>query len=213
MKQVFLAGLGAAVLLGGSVLAQDEQTVPVEAFDRINVGGGFDVEIVAGDTPGVRLRGDAADFEDLEISVRGGLLEVEQGSGFFTRRRSLDLVVEITVSELRELDVNRGVSARAHDLVLGDLDLQVSTGGSLRLSGSCDTLEADVSTGGYANAGDLVCANVDARGSTGGELRAHATQSASGRASMGASIRIYGSPSRYEFRTSMGGSANLSGEG
>ncbi len=213
MKQVMIAGLGAALILGGPVLAQDARSISVDSFDRINVGGGYEVEIIAGETSGVRLLGDADDFGEIEIEVRNGRLEVEQESRFFSRRRSLDLVVEITVADLRELDVNRGVSARAQDLDLGDLEVDVSTGGELRLSGRCETLDVDVSTGGYVQAADFVCSTVDARASTGGELRAHATQSVSGRASMGASIRIHGSPSRYEFSTSMGGSADLSGEG
>lgn len=212
MKQVFLSGLAMTALLAGTAVAQDSREVHAGPFDRINAGGGFEVEIIQGDTPSVRLVGDAGDFDDVEVDVRNGLLDIDQDTGFFSRRRSLDVVVEITVTHLTELDFNRGVSVQGRDLVLGDLELEVSTGAEVRLSGSCATLDAHVSTGAYAHAGDLVCEDVDASGSTGADLRAHATQSVSGRASTGASIRVYGSPSRYEFRTSMGGSARLSSE-
>jgi len=213
MKQVVFAGLGAAVMLAGPVLAQDTQTVPVDAFDRIDAGGGFELEVVMGDTPAVRLIGDADDFSDIEIEVRNGRLEIDQDSGFFSRRRSLDVVVEVTTTGLDELDFNRGIRARVSGLDADELELDVSTGASARVSGSCTELEIDSSTGGYLDASELVCEDVDASASTGADIRTHATQSVSARASTGGSVRVYGNPSAYEFRTSMGGSARLLGEG
>ncbi|WP_203292245.1 head GIN domain-containing protein [Maricaulis parjimensis] len=213
MKQVIQAGFGAAVLLGGTALAQDNQTIPVESFDRIDAGGGIEVEIVVGDTESVRLVGDADDFEDVEVRVRNGRLEIEQDSGFFTRRRSLDVVVQVTAREIRELDFNRGVSARVSGIEAGDLEIDVSTGSSARVSGTCGTLELDASTGAALNASDLVCEHVEVSASTGADARTHATQSLRARASMGGSVRVAGRPSDYETRTSMGGSIRLTGEG
>ncbi|WP_300541705.1 head GIN domain-containing protein [Maricaulis sp.] len=213
MCKTIFAVLSGMALATSAAWSQDSQDIEVGAFDRIDAGGGYEIEIVRGDAPSVRLTGDADDFEDIHVEVRNGRLEVEQDSGLFSRRRSLDVVVEVTVTEIRALDFNRGISARVTDIESDELRINVSTGSSSRIAGRCASLDLEASTGSSLNASELICADVDVEASTGASASVHATDSVSASASMGASLRVHGSPPSREVRSTMGGSVHLAHEG
>ena len=204
----------AIAVLGGSALAQNDQSeVTVGAFDRVEAGGGYRIEIVQGDTDTVRLEGDSSDFDEIEISVRNGRLDISQDSGWFSRRRDLDVVVIVTMSHIESLEFNRGISARVDGVDAGSLELSVNTGAVARVSGTCARLEVDVTTGASLSASGLVCQRVEAHASTGAEASLHAVVQVEAHASMGASLRIHGAPPQYEVSSSMGGDVSLRGEG
>ena len=213
MRKYFVAAVSGMALLAGAASAQDRQEINIDSFDELEAWGGYEIEVVHGDTPGVVLVGDADDFDDIEISVHNGRLEVEQDGSFFGRRRSLDVAVQVTFTELRAIEFSRGISARVSGVSARDLEVSVSTGSSARIVGSCTDLELDASTGASLNASRLVCETADAEASTGASASLHATDSVRARASMGADLRVHGSPSRHEIRSTMGGSVRLASEG
>ena len=213
MTKTILAALCGATILAGSGLAgagwaQDSREVEIGDFDRIEVRGGVRVEIVRGDMPGVRLEGDASDFDDVEVSVQGDLLRVQQDSGWFNRRQ-LDVVVHVTMSEFESLEFSRGVSARASGIEADNLDIDINTGAAVRLSGTCGHADIGMSTGVSLNAQDLVCETIDISASTGADARVHATSRIDASASMGAAIRVFGSPGDRDVSSSMGGEVSF----
>lgn len=205
----FLMGATAAVLATGMAAAQDSRDVDVEAFDSIDAGGGMRLVVTVGEAHSVRLTGDADDFDDVEISVRRGELNIDQDTGWFGRRHGLDVTVEVTLPAVDELDMGRGISAEVSGVSAGELWIDVSTGARLEVAGTCADLEADLSTGAVLVASDLVCENVDIDASTGAAGRVHASDSASARASTGADLRISGSPERRDSRASLGGNVRF----
>jgi len=205
MTKTILAALCGTAILAGTGWAQDSRDVEIGDFDRIEARGGLRLEIVHGDTPGVRLEGDAGDFDDVEVAVQGDRLSIEQHSGWFSARRQLDVVVHVTMSEFESLDFSRGISARVTGIEAGHLEVDINTGAAARLSGRCETLAIGMSTGVSLNARDLVCEAVELEASTGAEASVHATSRIQARASMGADIRVYGSPDDRDLSASMGG--------
>ncbi len=208
MKQLTSA-LAIAAGLSVAAHAQDSRDIDVAEFDSIDAGGGMRLVVTVGEAQSVRLVGDADEFDDVEIDVRRGELDIDQDSGWFGRRSSLDVTVEVTVPSLDELDVGRGINAEVTGISSDQLWVDVSTGARLEVSGTCGDLEVDLSTGAVMYGDSLVCENVDVDASTGASGRLHASESASARASTGASIRVSGSPSRRDARSSLGGSVRF----
>ncbi|MFT6661887.1 MAG: hypothetical protein ACJA0K_001883 [Maricaulis maris] len=209
-----LAGTAlAALALTAPGLAQDSETREFAGFTAIDANGGYELVVVQGETFSVELVGDADDFDDIEIEVERGTLEIDQDTGWFSRRHSLDVVVQVTMPVIEELDFGRGLSAEVSGIDSEQLDVDVSTGASVRLSGSCNALEIDASTGTSLNARNLICARVNVDASTGASVSAHATEASDASASMGASVRIHGNPPSRHASSSMGGSVSHSAGG
>jgi len=208
-----LASLAAVAALSAGltlpVLAQDSQDMNVETFDRIDAAGGFRVILVQGETHSVRLEGDGRDFDEVEVSVRRGELELDQDMRLFRNNRSVDVTVYVTAPRFTHMEFGRGVGAEVRDFEAGALDLEVSTGAVVRMTGSCSELELSMSTGGVLYAEEFVCTDVRARASTGSSGDIHATGYADVRASMGADYDVHGNPQSRELRSSMGASVRL----
>lgn len=200
----------AALSLTAPGLAQDSEIRDIAEFTAIDANGGYELVVVQGDRFAVELIGDADDFAEIETEVDRGTLEIDQDSGWFTRRNSLDVVVQVTMPTIEELDFGRGIRAEVSGIDSDMLEVDSSTGTAVRLSGTCGSLEIDASTGTSLDARNLICARVDVDASTGASVVAHATEASDASASMGASIRIRGNPSSRHARSSMGGSVSHS---
>jgi hypothetical protein len=209
MRNVILTAVSGVAILAGSSFAQDTRTLEVTAFDSIDAGGGFELIVTIGDEYSVRYEGDESDFEKLEFDIRQNELRLKQKSRFFGISHGLDIVVYVTMPEIESLDFSRGVDARVDGLSGGELDVDISTGADVDLYGTCSDLEVDISTGAMLDAHELVCANVEVDASTGASSRVYASDYVDASASMGADVRVYGSPEHYNSDSSMGGSVRM----
>lgn len=209
MKALLMTTLAGATLLAAPASGQDRQEIDVADFHAIEAGGGMRVEVEHGDTPAVWLDGDAQDFDDVSVRVRNGRLDIGRDTGLFNFGSGPDVTVHVVASGIDSLDFGQGVSARVTGLDADDLEVEVSTGSAARLEGRCTRLDVDISTGGSLRASDLICEDVDASASTGGGATLHATQSFTGRASMGGDLDVHGAPDAHDLRMSMGGSIRI----
>ena len=205
MRNLVLTAFVAATFSAGLASAQDVQQLDLTGFDRIDAGGGYQLIVTVGDDWSVSLDGDGDDFDQLESSIRGDTLVLRQHSRMFQRRRSLDLTVRVTLPAVEALDFHRGIESEVSGIAADALSAEVSTGAEVTLSGTCGSLDLELSTGASLRARDLVCQSVDVDSSTGAEGRVFASERAEAHASTGASVRIFGQPAHREARSSMGG--------
>jgi opacity protein-like surface antigen len=213
MHKLILAAMSGVSVLASAASAQDTQDLDLTGFDSVDAGGGFRVVVTMGDTQSVRFEGDGDDFEKINYEVRGDELRLDQQSRWFVRRHDIDVTVYVTLTEVDSLDFARGISADASGLSGRNIDVDVSTGAEVSLSGSCDALNVDLSTGAELDARELVCARVDADASTGAVGRVHATDEIEAHASMGATLQVFGNPERSDVHSSMGGNVRISRTG
>ena len=209
MRKMIMAAVSGMAVLAGSAFAQSDQSFDLEDFNSIDAGGGFSLVVIVGGEQSVRFEGDGADFDEMEIEVRGTELRLDQESRFFSRRNNLDVTVYVTIPSLESLDFSRGIEADVTGLDTARLDVDVSTGAEVELSGQCEYMSLDMSTGAVLDARELVCSEVDADTSTGAEARIYASEEIDASASMGAMIRVYGSPAHTNVSSSMGGSVRI----
>tara|TARA_R110000868_G_scaffold2321_10_gene17340 strand:- start:3191 stop:3829 length:639 start_codon:yes stop_codon:yes gene_type:complete len=208
MRTLFLAAISAAAF-AGLACAQDSEQRDLTGFDAVNAGGGYHLIVTVGEDWSVRLEGDAEDFADLESSVIEGELRLRQHQRMFHRSRHLDVTVHVTLPAISELDFNRGIDAEASGIAADTLSVEVSTGASATLTGTCGTGEFDLSTGSALNARELICGTAEVEVSTGASARIHADVSVRARASTGGAVTVHGSPSNRDARSSMGGSVRF----
>ena len=176
---------------------------PVAAFDRIAVGGPYEVTVRTGSAPTVSATGGQRDIERMVVEVDGQTLKIHpvRRKGFnFTSWSNRDVVrLTVTVPQLAgaeiagsgNIEIDRvagdsfaGAVAGSGDLQVGQvavkqLKLGIAGSGEIRAAaGSAGTASYDIAGSGDINAGELVAevASVSIAGS--GNVAAHATGSA-----------------------------------
>jgi hypothetical protein len=165
---VSIAGCGISVNWDGPTVAGSGNIISkyrtLADFNRIDVGGDFDVEVKVGEAQSIRLTGDDNLLPLVETKVRGGELEIDYDGSYRSRD---DIKIAITVPRLSGIhssgssDVNvTGVRSAAFDAVVsgssdlwvegdfGDLDASVSGSGEITMDGTADDVDANVSGSG-----------------------------------------------------------------
>ena len=218
-------------LLGtGAAFAQTAPQVrSVANFHAVEVSSGIVLRLTPGTTQRVEASADDADQLDrLKTEVRDGVLKISydraltESMGFNKPRH---LHVNVTATSLTALHAGSG----AHAEVIGafttqkldvevssgatlkanfsssDLRAQVSSGGVATLAGTAQRLDVGASSGGVFKGSELLARACEASASSGGNLSVAVQETLTANASSGGDIRYAGSP-RVSKRTSSGGS-------
>jgi hypothetical protein len=179
-------------------------------FTRISASAGVDVEVAAGADYSVVATSSGEGIQRLEIKVVEGELRIgRKPLKGFRWRRGDDVSVKVSLPALEALDVSSGASVRAASVDAGAFAMDVSSGGSVSISGRCDALTVDVSSGGDIEAREFECRTANASASSGGSADIYASVSVNGDASSGGSIDVSGSPKTVNKDTSSGGSVDV----
>lgn len=142
MRMAVLFGVAATAALAGCTEARSENGGPtversyaVGNFDRIELGGNYDVTVHTGQKPGVQARGSEKVMERLVVEVRDGVLVIEprktEGFNWHWSNHGGKVALNVTVPSLR--------------------GAQLSGAGDVRI----DAVKGDRFDGGIAGAGDL----------------------------------------------------------
>lgn len=201
----------------------------VGSYDKVNVGGFFDVELVAGDEGTITLEGESNLLDYIITEVQGNALKIkiEKGKNL---RPSNRMMIKITVpfrdldevtlagsgdvigSDLIKANNFHAAVAGSGDLVLeveaSTIDSRVAGSGDLTLSGSTRDLEASVAGSGDIHASKLDAKNVDARVAGSGDISVRCSDSLKARVSGSGDIEYSGNPSKQD--TKVSGSGDIS---
>lgn len=155
-----------------------EQTHEVDEFQRLEVGHSFDVEVVAGDEPSVRVEADDNVMEHVAARVSGDTLRVRLRPGFQVRDATLRATV--TTPGLEEIHASGAARVRMDGVVDGGR-LRVESSGASEIVARVEVAEVDVVSSGASTVrldGSADTALLEASGSSDlalGELRTDAT--------------------------------------
>ena len=207
-----LASLTASTIaLSGAAFAEDIRNFDLAAFDKIEIASGVTAQITVGGEQSVRVETNKGDYDDLVIKVKGGVLEIRQdwkkGWRISSKKPRYKLIA--TVADLNSVDASSGSNLSATGISAGDFSVEVSSGASVKLGGTCDQIDAKGSSGAGASAKNLVCNNADARASSGASLVLHADTGVEAKASSGGTITVYGGAQKVSTRKSSGGSVRI----
>ncbi|MET4074019.1 head GIN domain-containing protein [Hymenobacter sp. UYCo722] len=209
------------------------QTAPqlrdVASFHAVEVSNGIELSLASGTTQRVEASADDADqLERLKTEVRDGVLKISfdrKLSETWTMTKTRHLRVNVTATSLDALHASSGAKAEVvgafttqkldveassgatikANFSSTDLRAQVSSGGVATLAGSAQRLDVAASSGGVFRGDALMARACEATASSGGDVAVAVQETLTAHASSGGDVRYAGSP-RVSKRTSSGGS-------
>ncbi|WP_343344342.1 head GIN domain-containing protein [Sphingomicrobium sp. XHP0239] len=194
---------------GGAMTTRVEQ---VAAFERLSVGGNYDVIVTTGNEPGVTIEGPENILDDMIVEVEGDLLRIRQERSSWNWRGNDDVDIAIRVPMLKEvaasgasdIQIDRIETERFSgelsgageidiaDVTTDDLLLALSGAGELNARGTTRNLRVGMSGAGEFNGAELTAENADLRASGAGSIRANVTGKATGGVSGAGDVTITG---------------------
>lgn len=215
MKKIFASLLAISLLfsfaLGQEVVTGEHvQKRSVGSFHAVKTSAGIQVVLTKGSKPELAVTASDADLLDkVRTVVSNGELRISRDSDswrFWEKRRNWKVVVYVSYTELDGLDASSGGSIQAKSLSLDRLTADVSSGGSITISGSANALSVDGSSGGIFRGYDFSVTNCKADVSSGGGVQVTVTKEISAEASSGGYVRFKGDGLIRNINVSSGGS-------
>lgn len=205
-------------------------TRSVGDYDQVNVGGFFDVVLVAGTEGTLTIEGESNLLEYLVTEVKNGALKirVEKGKSL---KPSRNMMIKVTVP-FKDLD---GVSlagsgdvwnedviktdefktsvAGSGDLKLrveaNSIDASLAGSGDLTLNGSTRDIEASIAGSGDIHAKNMKAQNADVRVAGSGDIAIHCSKSLKARVSGSGDIDYYGNPDKQDTKVAGSGAISM----
>lgn len=211
MHKATIAMMAAAAAVSGCGQARSEtggpavqRSYPVGAFQRIEVAGGYDVEVRTGAAPSVQASGSEKEIERLVVEVRGDKLSIHpknrKGSMFsFGWKTHEPVRLTVTVPQLRgaeiagsgDMRINQvrgdrfeGQIAGSGELLIEQLEVQdlmlaiAGSGGLNAKQGRARNARYSIAGSGDIQAGGVASETADVSIAGSGSVRAHATGTA-----------------------------------
>lgn len=197
-------------------------TKSLSPFDEIILSGNVSALLVEGEEESIDIKNDG---DRLDFYVDGKSLKVK-ATDLVQFNSTPTVKVIITYTRLRGLKVRAGASAYTDNPINGDklalrfssggsgeievdqssLEVNISEGGNLKLSGTTDWQDVKVATGGTLSAYKLTASNSIIKANTGGSAKIMTTESINARANTGGSITYKGDPKKVQEKDGLSGS-------
>jgi hypothetical protein len=209
LPAILATSLGGCIV--GSATGQpysEAQRHSYAGFSKVDVSAGVEVVVAQGafDVRAETTQGQG--FDNLIVEVKGDTLRISRKQQMWDMGGGPRYRVTVSAPEYAELEASSGSSLRADNLRLGAVEISVSSGASMQVSGSCTALELDMSSGASFSGEGLRCETASVDASSGASAHAYAARKATGNASSGASVSFSGNPAELERDTSSGGSVS-----
>ena len=205
-----------ATSLGGCIVGaatgqtySESQRHSYAGFSKVDASAGVEVVVAQGafDVRAETTQGEG--FDNLIVEVKGDTLRISRKqTTLFSFTDGPRYRVTVSAPEYSEFEVSSGANLKADNLRLGAVEIAVSSGASMQVSGACTALDLDMSSGASFSGEGLRCETASVDASSGASAHAFAARSAKGNASSGASVSFSGNPSELERDTSSGGSVS-----
>jgi len=195
----------------------------VDSFDKVVLTGDIKVTLQAGEEEKVEITTSGIDEDDINVKVNRMTLRVGTVSSLLRDDETVDIT--ITYKKLRGITAQAGCLVECTNTLEGDkyffdissgadakfdvranaIDVVVSEGGMLILSGVVESQEVKALTGGEYEGFDLECNNTYVKANTGGQAEVVANQSLEASANTGGDIAYRGNPEKKETSTFLAG--------
>ncbi|MBV7256388.1 DUF2807 domain-containing protein [Pacificimonas sp. WHA3] len=212
---LFTAASSTLMLMSCAPVHAAEKSWMVGNFEKIEVGGAFNVEIVTGSAQGVTASGPQEEIDRLVVEVNGRTLELgnrksDKWFDWSSSKGRLNITVtvprlssarlggsgDVNVDNMVGDEVSLAVSG-AGDLSVGNvtaetLNIAVSGSGDIGAAGRCRDGSYRISGSGSIEAEELTCTTLDARIAGSGDILASASRTAKGSVAGSGDISVSG---------------------
>ena len=205
------AGVAAVVFLGfwsplGQIVGSrtfDAQRKEFADFTTIEVGGGFEVEIIQSASYNITITADDNMFDYIEVSKTGDTLTIGLKWGYVYQNVTLE--AEITMPDLYELEFSGGTQGSAKGFASShDFVLSLSGGCTISLKGAANDLIVSGSGGSHLHLSNFRVhdATVNLSGGSGATINLDGRLD--GDLSGGSHLKYVGNPTTVDVNTSGG---------
>ncbi len=210
LPAVFAMALGGCVVGGATGQTYSEsQRHNYAGFSKVDVSAGVEVVLTQGAFDVKAETTEGKGFEKLIVEVNGDTLRISRKrTAMFNFSDGPRYRVTVSAPAYSAIEASSGSSIRADNLRLDAVEIDVSSGASVGIAGTCTTLDLDMSSGASFSGGGLRCDTATVEASSGANAQAFASRSARGNASSGASVSFSGNPAQLQRDTSSGGSVS-----
>ena len=216
-----LIGIGAHA----STKKDSQQVRKVDHFSAVKVSSGIDLYLTQGSSEEVVIKADDDIIDDIVTKVKDGVLHIYLERNFnwnwMNSRKAYVIFDDLTSIDASagsdvysendfklddlEIEVSSGSDLDLSGLVTKSLRLGTSSGSDAKLSGKVEQLEAHASSGSDIDAGSLESKNCRVRVSSGSDAVVYVTESLEADASSGGDVRYRGNPRHKDVHESSGG--------
>ncbi|MCW3086773.1 MAG: hypothetical protein JWQ78_159 [Sediminibacterium sp.] len=205
----------AALLLASTGMAQnvinadnaEKRNIP--SFHAIETSSGIEVIITKADKEELAVTvGDKDYLGEVRTVVENGVLKISREGDwkFWNKWKNWRVKVYVAYTRLDEIKANSGGSVTGTDVKLDRLSARISSGGSVNLSGTVESLDVDGSSGAQFKGYSLSAANCKADMSSGAGIQVTVTREISAKATSGGYVRFRGDGLIRDINVNSGGS-------
>ncbi len=125
----------------------EEKTFDFKDFDAVQVGGAYHVRMKKGDNFEVRARGDQQGINNLRAKQNGSTLELESEENFwdFTKDNRENVLIEITMPNLKSVDLSGAVKSEISGFDEDKCEISQSGAVQTNIGINANRLELDLS--------------------------------------------------------------------
>lgn len=209
---------GSEVAGSGTVTTETRR---ITGYDRIEIGGEFDVTVTQGGAPSLTLTGDDNLLPLVRTEVQDGTLIVEEEEDFHSSE-GIEIAIsapslrgisasgssEVRVTGVRASEFQASVSGSsemAAEGAFGDLAASVSGSGEIWMKGTAETIDASVSGSGEMDLSGVPARSANVRVSGSGDVHVFVTEALNASVS-GSGDVLYGGNPRVSEEVSGSGS-------
>lgn len=177
----------------------------VSGFKSVDVGGVFQVEIVAQKEFGVEVEADDNLIEFIQTNVDGDTLRIESDKRL---KSGSPIKIRISAPNIDGLQVSGAAKVTAANLNSQSLKIESSGGSKVTVAGQSTKLWIEASGGARVNAGELIAIDGHIEGSGGSNVDVNVTGDLNSDVSGGARVIYNGTPANIV--TNKSGGARVS---
>lgn len=186
----------------GNVTVQARE---VAGFTGIDVGGTYQVEVVAQKEFSIEVEADENLHELITTTVRNGTLHIESNKKF---KSSSPVKIRIGVPNLDDIHTSGVAKVTVSNNSASKVKVDMSGASKVRITGTATALDVEMSGASSVDAVELACESVSVDSSGASKAKVNATGSLDVHASGASSINYSGTPANITKRTSGASSVN-----
>ena len=213
------------IVFSGHVIAQKNNRIDIGDFEKINTYAGIELNIIKAKENKIILSSRNKDNSIFIYKIKNGILKLKVGLDKKLRLGNIKVdlyykneihginlyqgsnaILEDTLNQTNlNVKVNEGSSFKGK-INNKKLNIQISSGGEVLLSGKSSVSYIQANTGGVCFVEEVSTEQTTIRANTGSIVHANATVLIDAKASTGAIIRVHGNPIKTISKTALGGS-------
>ncbi len=223
MKKIILSFLTFSLTFSNVILwSQKGKTLEISSFQKIEILGNFEVELLASDKNSISLLGNEEETSRVKIVVKGDVLRI---SDLKSVNQKTDIKIIIQYKKLESILVSANAyvhhkgefktdkikivcssGGKIESKLFGtNLEATVDKGGTISLNGKVAFADIESSTGGIFDAFELECDSIIVRSNAGGLAKVFVKKYLAANAIAGGEIYFRGIPKNFNPKKTMGG--------